>query len=260
MDTDGADTGDSPELVSPGPDTTPDVLDTYSSPTSLYVARQPDVNINRPISTGDVFAGAAILGHPKCDMVMIVAHPCTIRSGDGRLKAVILAARVETHPHQPLEYWRRYSPRIMPLPELRDGQYYAAHLSESGVVTCDDLLRSERIACLSDEAVNLIQQRIAYTYTRAFIPTHWFKVANLGLFAEIELYEEFIDTRVGVSAEVAEQECREFLRENREGQPTREKALHDPQLMPVVLREARLQVARLNQEGRIPPVVAANRP
>ena len=152
-------------------------LDTYESPDDLYRARGEDVNPNRPLFTGDILRDAAIPGCQDGGMAIIIAHPCSFRVGDGEL-ASERSPRRPRSPKQGPGAWARGVFDQMPLPDLDGPGFWAADLDLIGRAHTDTLLRSERIACLSEIGINMLQQRQTCHMTRVRIPTHQFSQAS----------------------------------------------------------------------------------
>lgn len=230
-------------------------LDTYGSSEELYLARGDEVNHNRPIFTGDVFADVTIPGVDDNGMAIVIAHPCSFRFGAGQLADRLLAARIRTIPKQGPSAWRTRFLDRMPLTDLVGPGYWVAHLDEIGRCSVTDLQASVRIACLSAFGVNMLQQRLTCHLTRAEIPTATFEQAFSHTFEEAELLEEWTDTQTeaGWNIETAAAEFERFIRT---GEPTWQERLKDPQMRPAVRRACRGEARRLAQE---PPPAQASR-
>ena len=94
-----------------------DLLESYGEPSDLYLSRSEEVNIFRPIFTGDVFQRR----EGECDlgMIIVLAHPCSIRGREAQLLDDILVCSVEPLPSPPpSNKWASGFYRKMPLPDL----------------------------------------------------------------------------------------------------------------------------------------------
>ncbi|MBM7079179.1 hypothetical protein [Micromonospora humida] len=154
--------------------------------------------------TGDVFAGIGIPGVERIEgddqlLAMIVSHPCSMRDGH-ELRPAPQALRVVRSAAIDLTAWKQHFDR-MPLPNLqgRSGDddtadsedFYAALFEMRGRVPTTEINLDNRVACLSEEGVGFLHQRMGHADTR-FAP----RVADLvescaSPFAEAELAEEW---------------------------------------------------------------------
>lgn len=166
-------------------------LDSPSSVEALYLERDEPTEPWRPIMTGDVFAGPQVPGCAEHELVMVLAHPCSLRQG------VTLVERVQSLPvvpHQaiPLEAWKGHY-RVMPLPELRgEGSGpYAARLMEFGMVARDDLDLDRRLCCLTELGVVLLQQRFFHNQSRVKVGRDRLFEASAPVFTEVELWTQW---------------------------------------------------------------------
>lgn len=219
-------------------------LDTYDSPDGLYSARGGEVNPNRPVFTGDVFRDVAIPGVQAEGMALVVAHPCSFRVGEGQLAERLLAARVEPTAKQGPNAWRNGFLDRMPLTDLDGTGYWVGHLDKIGRSLTADLLETERMACLSEFGVNMLQQRLTCHMTRVEIPTATFNEAFAHTFDEAHLLEEWTDTLVvvGWTQTKAAEEFETFLRE---GTPSLQAKLLDAQQRSSVRRACRQKATEL---------------
>lgn len=221
-------------------------LDTYDRPDDLYLARGAQVNPSRPLFTGDVFRNVEIPGvQPTGGMALVVAHPCSFRVGGGQLADRLLAARVEPIAKQGAIAWRSRFFDRMPLTGLDGDGYWAGHLDMIGRPLTADLSEAERIACLSEFGVNMLQQRLTCHLTRAEIPTATFNEAFSHTFEEADLLEDFTDTLVaaGWIKTMAATEFESFLRAG--DPPTLQAKLLDAQQRSSVRRACRQRAAQL---------------
>lgn len=141
-------------------------LDSPGSAEDLYLDRGAPVEPWRPIMTGDVFAGVQIPGCDEHELVMILAHPCSLRRGV-KLVDRVQALPVVPHPDISLDAWKGHY-RVLPLPELKgEGtDAYAARLSEFGMVASSELELDKRLSCLAELGIVLLQQRFFHNQSR----------------------------------------------------------------------------------------------
>ncbi len=166
-------------------------LDIPGSVEALYLERDEPTEPWRPLMTGDVFAGPELPGCAEHELVMVLAHPCSLRQG------VTLVERVQTLPIAPhqaiaLDAWKGHY-RVMPLPELRGsgGEPYAARLTEFGMVAQDELDVDRRMCCLTELGVVLLQQRFFHNQSRVRVGRDTLFEASAPVFAEVELWTQW---------------------------------------------------------------------
>jgi hypothetical protein len=222
-------------------------LDTYGEAAALYIARGAEVNANRPLFTGDVFRDIIIPGLPA-GLAMIVAHPCTFRRGAGELRERVLASVVGPMQREGPNAWARGLFDRMPLPDLDGNGMWAARFGDIGQAAISDLLAAERVACLSEIGINMLQQRLTCYFTRVEIPTQEFHRAFSHTLEEADLLEEWTDTltingwtQVGAAAEFES-----FIRSG--DAPTLQDQLLDPQRRSHVRAICRERANRLISE------------
>lgn len=177
---------------------TPRVID------ELYLARGPQVSVLRPIMTGDVFKGVDIPGVEKADgddalLAMVVSHPCSMRDGY-RLNEALQALRVLRVPVIELAAWKHHYDR-MPLPNLFNesgdddvsdpDDSYAAIFELRGRVPTPEIRLEDRVACLSEEGVGFLHQRMGHADTRFAPRVGDLVAACAGPFVEAELADEW---------------------------------------------------------------------
>ena len=136
--------------------------------------------------------------------LLVVTHACSMRRGAG-LHATQMAAPIEAH-HVPT--WDG-SYDWMPLPgaPVPGVRNPAGLLRALRSVDTDELLQGERIAVMSDQGIQLLQQRLAHHLTRVAIPTAELAEHCAPILAEAELHEDW----VGVFGVDCEQEFHDFL-------------------------------------------------
>lgn len=106
-------------------------LDTYEAPEDLYLARGDEVNLNRPLFSGDIFSEVYIPGVEDDGPGIIIAHPCSFRAKEGQLTDRLLVARVRPSTAQGANAWRRGFLDKMPLPDFNGTGHWVAHLMKS---------------------------------------------------------------------------------------------------------------------------------
>lgn len=199
----------------------------------LYLAREDDVVPNRPIFTGDVFDGLPLpgtTGRVKPRSVMIVQHPCSMRTEGVTLAPRLLVAEVTTRRPLTEVEWDGYA-NLMPLPDLRPSQngarrHAAADFDSLHLVAPDEL--TMRAACLSAYGVNLLLQRWVHHSSRVVVPTVTFHEQTLSVYEEADLIEEWCLGFEGDEIPEAMQECLAWLRDPAVV-PSRQAQLRNPQ-------------------------------
>src|SRR4051794_36893210 len=97
----------------------PDLLEAPTSSSDLYLARGAEVNVDRPLLQGDVFADIEIPGvDDGPGVAAIITHSCAMRTDGVHLVDRLLVARVELAPDVPFARWVDGHFKILPLPEL----------------------------------------------------------------------------------------------------------------------------------------------
>jgi hypothetical protein len=223
-------------------------LETYQDVSDLYLARGKDVNANRPIFTGDVFANVPIAGVQGGGMAVLVAHPCSMRGSHAKLRDRILTAAV----HELSESigsgaWKRGHYDEMPLPEVNGSGLHVGQFSEIGQALTEDLAKTDRLACLSVYGVNLLQQRFIWNLTRFEVPTFRLNEAFAHTLEEADLLEDW--NEILRSAEITEEEAaatfESFIRQDQGNGRTLQADLRDPQLRAAVRTACRNQARRI---------------
>lgn len=222
-------------------------LETFSSPDDLYLARGKDVNIHRPLFTGDVLAEVAIPGVQERGLAIVIAHPCSMRGPEARLAPTVLMAAVREHDPVGREAWRRQHYRLMPLPNLTGSSLHVGHLDEIGrAATSEDVIVNRR-ACLSEVGINLLQQRLIWHLTRLAVPTFKLQEAFGHTHVEADLLEEWTETLASAGIDQADAAARfeQFLRGPIEGGRNRQGDLRDPQRRSAVRTACRLEAQEI---------------
>ena len=224
-------------------------METPPSNERLYEARG-EVPIARPITQGDVFGAVTVAGLATRPVdVMIVQHPCSMRSGTA-LRSKLTVVLVEQR-SMGSGGWAG-NVNFMPLPELRapqDARPYLADLRNLATVDSSALAREVRIAALSNYGILILQQRQAFYLTRVAVQLSTLAQAFEPVSTELELQYDWVEAAMGA----AEEDC-EFqgIIHNAEAQfglyldendRRRRKALNDPAARTDVRREIRQEIA-----------------
>ncbi len=175
-------------------------LETPSSPGDLFMATGVgDVALvaHRPLFTGDIFTldGAS--------MVALVQHPCALRSGVSLSPRLLTCAVVE--PATAIRSdWMNEPYSRMAVKALTNAPL-VIDFSEMDMIESDTLLRSDRIAIMSQRGVNLLLQRWVHFNARVVIPTGTYQAQSSGPFEEADLILEALDelTASGLDAAAA---------------------------------------------------------
>lgn len=234
------------DLEYPGADGVPDW-------DSLYRARGEEVVRHRPIFTGDVFEKIPVqgLGESKTKTVIVLQHPCALRSNGVDLHPRLMVAELRNHKVIPVDDWTKHLGK-MPLPELIPAlqtgrRHQAAFFDEPYLVGPDDLALEKRIACLSQMGVNLLLQRWVHHNSRVVVPTATYQEMSSPAYEEADLIEEWCEERVnaGLKTEEAAVEAMKWLREDIDGGVTRQRMLENPQNRSTVRRQMRVALRQL---------------
>lgn len=221
-------------------------LSGWETAQSLYLARISEVSEFRPLFTGDVIRSVSIPGVSDVETVMVIAHPCAMRAGP-QLADQVLAAAVRPHTAQPSARWVEGFFNRMPLPDLGGdgGSFHVAWLEQIGLVSTEELLNAERIACLSPVGVNILQQRLVFYLTRVEIKTSVLWEAFAHTYEESDLLEEWTEGLQGLDSSPTTS----FESWIQEGSPTRQDRLRDAQYRPQIRSELRAELRRIREAG-----------
>jgi hypothetical protein len=223
----------------------PQELESPRTPDDLYLARGDDVCDARPVLTGDVLDDVEVTepdGSRARLSVILVEHPCSLRSDGVNLVPKLLVAAVR--PREGIGSWRgNFS--LMFLPGLRPQEHAAADFGDPYVVSPGQLETGHRVACLSTFGINLMLQRQVHRTSRVVVPTLQFQAANEGVYEEADLIEEWCLDRgdQGVDPLEATSECVEWLRVTVNG-VRRQDLLRDPQQRSTVRKEMRAHLRK----------------
>lgn len=217
----------------------------------LYLARGDEVAPERPVFTGDVFVDVPYLtpdGAERTRSVLVLQHPCSLREDGLHLNNNVLVAEVRKHP--PIDDWQRYT-KLMPLPDLyptleTGKRHQAAMFDKLAVVRSSELdVPNRRVACLSQEGVDLLLQRWIFASSRAVVELNRIDEVVAGPFSEAEIIEDWCTEagEHGVPIDIAAADCIGWLREEQEPR-TRQARLDEPAQRSAIRREARSLVSR----------------
>lgn len=212
----------------------------------LYRARGDDVVLHRPFFTGDVFTDVTLAAGDatRTRNVMVIQHPCAIRTDGVNLVDPLLVSEVRKHKELPPEDWQGHG-KLMPLPDLMPDidtgrRHQAAMFDKLHLVAPADL--KNRVACLSQPGVNLLLQRWVHHSSRFIVPTQDFQTVTGGVFEEADMVEEWCEERVSEALSIADAtaECVAWLRqESATGGGMRQRMLEEPQNRSAIRKEMR---------------------
>lgn len=232
------------------------VLEAPRAANDLYRARGDEVQSCRPYLTGDVFAGVKTMsadGTTKARDVLIIQHPCALRTNGVDLVPQLLVAKIQSFRLLTPEDWKG-SGKMMPLPFLypeasTDRKRHFAGMFDTLFLVTPDQLGTCRVACMSQAGINLLLQRWVYHSSRATIPTVTYDEANISVFEEADLIEDWCMERVdrGLKVTDATAECIAWLREEQDGQPMRQELLRDPQQRSTVRQQMKRHLRTLRE-------------
>ena len=219
----------------------PELLQRPSAASELYLASAPeDVVPHRPLMTGDIFEDIEIPGLDGSGPATILTHPCSMRSDGVKLVRKLLLCRVVESDSIPLSEWPNGHFRVMPLPELLGGDH-KVKFAELGLVDSKLVLSARRVACLSLEGVNLLQQRFIFFLSRSVSPTSVLNRTCAHVFEEAELQEDWIEKALsaGTSIDDGAQHFHDWIRSNDSSGSTRQECLEHPERRARIRRESK---------------------
>jgi hypothetical protein len=149
---------------------------------ALYDERA-DVSWARPLLQGDVFDNVVLPGFGDEPMkVQIVNHPCSMRTAP-------------VHPHARIAGQKAWdgNMRLMPLPELADGQNYATRFVDVTAAPVELLTRAARIASLTNVGIYVLQQRLVKHYTRIEPELELLRKKSSPVLVEAELQQDWVE-------------------------------------------------------------------
>jgi hypothetical protein len=189
---------------------------------ALYRARGNEVSLARPIFTGDVFTGVRLpgsTGSVKARSVIVLQHPCSMRTNGVDLAWQILVAEVAKYKEITESDWVAGHYSLMPLPNLKpeavnQSQHQAASFDNLYVVA--PALLTTRLASLSPFGVNLLLQRWVHYSSRVVVPTHAFQEQTAALYEEADIIEEWCEESDD-DLRASTKSCLDWLRTDRNG-------------------------------------------
>ncbi|NUU05190.1 hypothetical protein [Leifsonia sp. C5G2] len=220
---------------------------------SLYRARGDEVSATRPIFTGDVFEGLQLpgkTGKVKSRSVIVLQHPCSMRTNGVDLGWQVLVAEVSRRKEISEEEWSTGYFNLMPLPDLKLASHasghYAANFDDLYVVKPGEL--STRVASLSPFGVNLLLQRWVHYSSRVVVPTDDFQQQTHAFYEEADLAEEWCDEISSDDLRADAEAFVRWLRTDRGGSNYQEQ-LRDQQSHSIIRKAMRTQLKALRQDG-----------
>jgi hypothetical protein len=219
---------------------------------ALYRTRGDEVSATRPLFTGDVFTGVQLpgsTGKTKARSVVVLQHPCSMRTNGVDLVWQVLVAEVTNRKELDGPGWEGGNYNLMPLPDIRpeatsQSQHQAANFDNLYTVAPD--LLTSRIASLSPFGVNLLLQRWVHYSSRVVVPTHTFHEQTVASYEEADLIEEWCDETSGDDLRVETQACLDWLRADRDGS-TYQELLKNPQAHSMIRRAMRRELRERNR-------------
>lgn len=217
----------------------PDRLAVPEDSETLFLARDDEVNVNRPLYTGDVLTGVVVpVLDPEPQTVIVASHPCAMRAG-AALQPLLHVAPVLGHSESGRQMWTG-NYKLMALDGLAVHTNPVVRLDLVTLVRSDELDVDRRIACLSRPGVNLLRQRLVHHLTRVVIDVSQFDLEAAPAHEEVDLMEEWVDlaTERGQSRVDAESEFHDWIRGD-----ARQDHLKDPASVSSVRRAMRAELA-----------------
>lgn len=219
---------------------------------ALYRARGDEVSATRPVFTGDVFTSVQLpgsTGKTKARSVVVLQHPCSMRTNGVDLAWQVLVAEVTNRKEIDEPGWINGNFNLMPLPDLRpevtsQSQHQAANFDNLYTVAPD--LLTSRVASLSPFGVNLLLQRWVHYSSRVVVPTHTFHEQTVAFYEEADLIEEWCDETSSDDLRAETQACLDWLRADRDG-TTYQELLKNPQSHSMIRRAMRQAQKERNQ-------------
>lgn len=220
---------------------------------ALYRARGDEVSETRPIFTGDVFAGVNLPGSTglvKARTIIILQHPCSMRTNGVDLAWQVLAAEVTKRKEIMESEWTNGYFNLMPLPALQpdiksQARHQAANFDDLYLVKPELLVN--RIASLSPFGVNLLLQRWVHFSARVIVPTQIFQEQTVAFYEEADLIEDWCDEMNITDVKDQTRACLQWLRGVHNG-TTRQELLKNSQTHSTIRREMRAELKRRNED------------
>jgi hypothetical protein len=186
----------------------PTRLDGPDDDEEIYESRYDECDDLRPICQGDVFTDVSLPGFDgDHKLVMLAVHPCSLREG-AHLRARLQAFPVRSYQCVSPAKWPTSHKKVFPLPDLGGSEHLAANLSESGVLTPQQITPADRIMTLAPRTILLLQQRIVWTAAHTVVKLDTLDEFNAPALTELELLEYWNEQLCG---ELAGQEREQAL-------------------------------------------------
>lgn len=227
-------------------------LDAPEDVEDLYDARGEEVAEARPIFQGDVFSNIFLPGISKApQLAMVTSHPCSMRKGSQLAPRVTMTSIGSRSDPIALKKWKDSFYSIMPLPQLLpaedDKPFRFVDFAEVSSVESASLVESNRIACLSEHGVQLLQQRQIFFSTRVSIQLGVIYRELAPLFAEIELQQDWVEAALEHASATAtelllDDAVREFQEFLGDGRSERRSLLKDEARRSIVRKDVRQQI------------------
>jgi len=158
------------------------LLDSPQDPDDVWQALGDDVPPHRLLMQGDVILAE---GEP----LLVVTHACSMRRGSALHETQMVAPIQEQHVSSWNGSYDWMPLRGAPVPGISNP---AGALRVLRSVGTDELLSGERVAVMSDQGVQLLQQRLAHHLTRVAIPIVELAEHCAPILAEAELHEDWV--------------------------------------------------------------------
>ena len=225
---------------------------------ALYLARGEEIATNRPTFTGDVYTGILLPGETgaiKARTVLVLQHPCAMRTDGVNLAWQLLVAEVTKRKALSEQEWSDGYFSLMPLPDLRpeatnQARHQAACFDNLYMIKPAEL--GPRIACLSPFGVNLLLQRWVHYSSRVVVPTSDFQQQTAASYEECDLIEEWCDEAANDFLDAAS-ECMQWLRADRGGSSYQE-MLKDSQTRSTVRKAMRVELKCRRTADSVKPI------
>ncbi len=221
-------------------------LDTLIDPDLLYATVGETVDDDRPWFTGDIFVDIEIPGVEESLAAIVIAHPCSMRGKAGSLRKRILLSAVHKHDKLSEQKWADGYFNKMPLPNLPiQGDYHAADFDQIAPAETSQLSDAKRIACLSHDGINHLQQRLIHHLTRLEVKIGDLHKAFSHTYCEADLLEEWIKQLKKI-CENPTAKFEEWIR-----QENRQNRLKNEEERPLIRAAIREEIKRLRKEHSI---------
>lgn len=173
-----------------------------TDPEIMYLDADGSVPVARPIMTGDIFTDVPCSRGGEPQTVMVVTHPCSMRTRNALLRPIVTVATIVDSP-QPTFSARRWQAGqfdYMPVDNVpAQGRKSAIHLTDLHSARSDDLDLDRRIMGLSDHGVVVLLQRWIYQMSRDPVPLEELYELVAPVLAEAEIHEQWVEAAITAS-------------------------------------------------------------